>query len=112
MLRNILRRALPLALLVLASTLTASTTLAADAPTMAAAVQPGAERWTAYGYNIIAPTSMWPMLELLHSQHFDWELASASGRQTPIVWGSLPPNVFGQYTPKQNVIRLSWVLQG
>jgi hypothetical protein len=106
MLRNILSRALPLLFVVISSTLTSATvTLAADAPA-------SAERWTAYGYNISAPPSIWPMLELLHTQHFDWELSSATVRQTPIMWGSLPVNVFGQYSPKQNVVRLSWVLQG
>jgi hypothetical protein len=106
MLRNIFRRALPLIFVVLSSTLMyAPTTLAAEP----AASQ---ERWTAYGFNIIAPASIWPMLELLHAQHFDWELSSATVRQTPIMWGSLPTNIFGQYTPKQNVVRLSWVLQG
>jgi hypothetical protein len=110
MLRHIFCRALPLILLVLASTLTsATTTLAADAQ---AAAPPNAERWNAYGYNIVAPASIWPMLELLHAQHFDWELASATQRQTSLTWGSLAPNVFGLYTPKQNIIRLSWVLQG
>ena len=104
MLRTI--RSLALILVALASSLTSgATTLAADA-------MASPERWTAYGYNIIAPASIWPMFELLHTQHFDWELASATRQQTPITWGSLPPNVYGQYMPKQNVIHLSWVLQG
>jgi hypothetical protein len=54
---------------------------------------------------------MWPMLELLHQQKFDWELASASRRPTPLVWASLPAGVYGQYVPAQNVVRVSWVLQ-
>jgi hypothetical protein len=69
------------------------------------------EHWTAYGYNISAPSSMWPMLELLHKLHFDWELASAGQRPTPLVWASLPGGVYGQYAPRQNVVRVSWVLQ-
>jgi hypothetical protein len=69
------------------------------------------ERWTAYGYNVAAPPSMWPMLELLHKEHFDWELASASQRPTPLVWANLPRGVYGQYVPTQNVVRVSLVLQ-
>jgi hypothetical protein len=106
MLRNIFCRALPLLLVVLASTLTSATT------TLAAEPAASQERWTAYGYNVIAPASIWPMLELLHAQHFDWELSSATVRQTPIIWSSLPTNTYGQYVPKQNVVRLSVVLQG
>jgi hypothetical protein len=67
--------------------------------------------WTAYGFNIVAPASMWPMLELLHQQKFDWELYSAQQRPTPLVWASLPPGVYGQYVPSQNVVKVSWVLQ-
>jgi hypothetical protein len=55
---------------------------------------------------------MWPMLELLHKLHFDWELASASQRPTPLVWASLPSGVYGQYVPTLNIVRVSWVLQG
>jgi hypothetical protein len=51
------------------------------------------------------------MLELLHQQHFDWELASAGQRPTPLVWASLPNGIYGQYMPKQNVVKVSWVLQ-
>jgi hypothetical protein len=53
---------------------------------------------------------MWPMLELLHAQKFDWELASANQR-TPIQWANLPPGVYGQYSRSLNVVKLSWVLQ-
>jgi hypothetical protein len=74
-------------------------------------VPDGTERWTAYGFNVTAPSAMWPMLELLHTQHFDWELASASQRPTPLVWATLPAGVYGQYSPSQNVVKLSWVLQ-
>jgi hypothetical protein len=66
--------------------------------------------WTAYGYDIIAPASMWPMLELLHTMHFDWELTSAAQRPTPLVWSDLPTGMFGQYDRSANVIRLSNVL--
>ena len=69
------------------------------------------EHWTAYAYNITAPSSMWPMLELLHREHFDWELASASRRPTPLVWANLPPGVYGQYSSTLNVVKVSWVLQ-
>lgn len=69
------------------------------------------EHWTSYGFNITAPRSMWPMLELLHAQKFDWELASASQRPTPLVWASLPTGAYGQYSPSLNVVKLSWVLQ-
>jgi hypothetical protein len=77
--------------------------------------RPGAtsapERWTAYGFNVVAPASMWPMLELLHAQRFDWELASASQRPTQLLWANLAPGSLGQYAPTQNVIRLSGILQ-
>jgi hypothetical protein len=82
-------------------------TLASAAP--ADAIDPGA--WTAYGFNVVAPQSMWPMLELLHQQKFDWELYSAQQRPTPLVWANLPPGVYGQYVPSQNVVKVSWVLQ-
>jgi hypothetical protein len=66
--------------------------------------------WTAYGFQVTAPASMWPMLELLHGQHFDWALASAGQRPTPLAWADLPAGVFGQYDRTNNVIRLSNVL--
>jgi hypothetical protein len=69
------------------------------------------ERWTAYGFNVTAPSSMWPMLELLHKQKFDWELYSAGQKPTPIVWAALPPGSYGSYVPSQNVVKLSFVLQ-
>jgi hypothetical protein len=110
MLRKVLLQVLPIAAFVLSATVTS--TLAADEqaplpPTTTAAQ----ERWTAYGYNIVAPADMWPMLELLHRQHFDWELASASQRPTPLVWASLPPGVYGSYVPSGNVVKLSRILQ-
>ena len=58
-----------------------------------------------------APSSIWPMLELLHKQKFDWELYSAGQRPTPVVWAALPPGVYGSYVPAQNVVKLSFVLQ-
>src|SRR6266851_5581102 len=95
-----------------ADTATTPKTAAILAPLPAAApVSAAAEHWTAYGYNITAPASMWPMLELLHKQHFDWELASAGQRSTPLIWSNLPSGVYGQYVPTQNVVRVSWVLQ-
>ena len=87
-------------------------TVAILAPVPAAASIPAdAEHWTAYGFNITAPASMWPMLELLHKLHFDWELASAGQRPTPLVWASLPNGIYGQYAPRLNVVRVSWALQ-
>src|SRR5437867_1785012 len=80
--------------------------------TAAAAPSADGDHWTSYGFNVSAPVSMWPMLELLHKQHFDWELASASQRPTPLTWASLPSGVYGQYTPTLNMVRLSWLLQG
>jgi hypothetical protein len=134
MLKTFLFRALPLALLVLSSTsalafaedaaattspatamtdgATASSLLgtdAAGAPLVAASVD--TDHWTAYGFNVTAPSSMWPMLELLHKYHFDWELYSAQQRPTPILWANLPVGVYGQYVPSQNIVKVSWVLQ-
>jgi hypothetical protein len=95
-----------------ADTATPAQTTAILAPVPAAApVSADTEHWTAYGYNITAPSSMWPMLELLHKLHFDWELASAGQRPTALVWANLPSGIYGQYAPKQNVVRVSWVLQ-
>jgi hypothetical protein len=131
MLKNLLFRALPLALVVLsgssmlafaddaaaptaptdpaatAADLTA-TTVSASITTVAASDD---QHWTAYGFNITAPSSMWPMLELLHKYHFDWELYSAQQRPTPLVWAPLPAGVYGQYVPAQNIVKVSWVLQ-
>ncbi len=68
-------------------------------------------RWTAYGFNVQAPSSMWPMLELLHRSNFDWALTGASRKPTPIVWAELPRGVHGQYSSSNNLIKLSTVLQ-
>src|SRR5437763_14703 len=92
-------RALVLAVLAIGAT--AALTLA-EAP--AAALPTDGDHWTAYGFNVSAPVSMWPMLELLHKQHFDWELASASQRPTPLTWASMPSGVYGQYTPALNIV--------
>jgi hypothetical protein len=68
--------------------------------------------WTAYGFSVQAPSSMWPMLELLHRTNMDWELAGASRKPTPIAWDSqMPRGVYGQYSPSNNIIKLSTVLQ-
>jgi hypothetical protein len=70
------------------------------------------QRWTAYGFNVDAPSSMWPMLELLHRMNFDWALTAATRKATPIRWDdSLPRGIYGQYIPDSNLIRLSAVLQ-
>jgi hypothetical protein len=69
-------------------------------------------QWTAYGFNITAPASIWPSLELLHLLHFDWELASASQRPTPIVLTDLPAGAFGEYDRTANVVQLSNMLLG
>jgi hypothetical protein len=87
-----------------------SVSVFAEAPG-AAPANNDSEHWTAYGYGITAPVSIWPMLELLHRQHFDWELASAVRRPTPIVWANLPPGVYGQYSPALNVVKVSFALQ-
>src|SRR5438093_160969 len=55
---------------------------AANTPTAATPID--TEHWTNYGFTITAPSSMWPMLELLHAEKFDWELASAAQRPTPL----------------------------
>jgi hypothetical protein len=98
------------------ATPTSTTAAATPTPTSAAAATSATptatlERWTAYGFSVVAPANMWPMLELLHAQHFDWELASASRRPTPIVWSNLPTGVYGSYLTSGNVVRLSRVLQ-
>jgi hypothetical protein len=103
-----LARALTLALVVL-SALSAP---AIAAPNDGITVDGGeVEHWTAYGFNVTAPSTMWPMLELLHKQKFDWELYSAQQRPTPLVWANLPAGVYGQYVPSQNIVKVSWVLQ-
>lgn len=129
--KALLVRAIPLAALVLSTTsalafaedtvaLTPASTTSADGGSMLAAaaattqtvVTPiDTEHWNAYGFLITAPSTMWPMLELLHEQKFDWELASAAQRPTPIVWANLPHGVYGSYAPKQNVVKLSLLLQ-
>ena len=132
MLKALVWRAIPLAALALSTTsalayaddtvavapITGASVAAEAGTALVAAADPtqapaaiDADHWTAYGYNITAPASTWPMLELLHAQKFDWELASAQQRPTPIVWASLPHGVYGQYSRTQNVVRLSLVLQ-
>lgn len=106
---KLLWRALPIAL---ALVFTASPSVFADdGATLTVSTDPAPEQWTAYGFNVTAPSSMWPMLELLHKYRFDWELYSAQQRPTPILWTSLAPGVYGQYSPKLNVVRMSYVLQ-
>jgi hypothetical protein len=90
---------------------TPTQTSAPAPPPPAAAPNQDTGHWTAYGFDITAPGSMWPMLELLHKQHFDWQLYSAQQRPTPLVWADLPTGVFGQYDRSNNVIRLANVLQ-
>jgi hypothetical protein len=53
---------------------------------------------------------MFPMLEELHILQFDWELASASQRPTPLVWANLPSGVFAQYDRRANMVKLSNIL--
>jgi hypothetical protein len=88
-----------------------STAAFAEGDSTLSAASTDADHWTAYGFNITAPSTMWPMLELLHQYKFDWELYSAEQKPTPIIWANLPPHVYGQYVPSLNVVRLSFVLQ-
>ena len=122
MLTKLLCRALSLALLAITSTsamalaedqaaAAATTDAASITATQAVATTSDAEHWTAYGFNVTAPSTMWPMLELLHKEHFDWELYSAGQRPTPLVWANLPVGVYGQYVPSQNIVKVSFVLQ-
>jgi hypothetical protein len=125
MLKNLFCRALPLAILAISSSsalafaedqAAAASATSASSVVDASVVQPtvtsdDAEHWTAYGFNVTAPSSMWPMLELLHKQRFDWELYSAQQRPTPLVWANLPVGVYGQYVPSRNVVKVSFVLQ-
>ena len=99
-------------LLISASTAAAEGSSIATLPGGPGTISPISQSvWTAYGFHVVAPRDVWPMLELLHAQHFDWELYSAQQRPTPIAWASLAPGSYGQYSPVQNVVRLSWVLQ-
>lgn len=109
MLKGSTRRVLLLVLFVVACT--TAPAFAEDAAVLSTASDVDAGPWTAYGFNITAPSSMWPMFELLHKYHFDWELYSAQQRPTPVIWASLPPGVYGQYSSRLNVVRLSYVLQ-
>ncbi|HTD80386.1 MAG TPA: hypothetical protein VK898_22305, partial [Chloroflexota bacterium] len=85
MLKALLFRAIPLAALALSTTsalafaedsvaINTSTEVAADGSSMLAAAAANTptgatpidtEHWTNYGFTITAPSSMWPMLELL-----------------------------------------------
>jgi hypothetical protein len=112
MLKTLLSRAIPLAF---AATLTTAglafaepSAAAASLDDAAVSVQP---QWSAYGFHISAPHDMWPMLELLHKQGFDWELYSVQQRPTPMVWSPLANGVYGQYVPSQNVVKLSSMLE-
>ena len=102
-------RALGCTLLLVAGT--SAFAFADDGATLTASSDTAPEQWTAYGFSITAPSTMWPMLEMLHKYHFDWELYSAEQRPTPLIWSSLPPGVYGQYSPKLNFVRMSYVLQ-
>ena len=104
--KTLLSRAILLAMIVLMTT----AALAHAEPAASATVE-AQPQWTQYGFHINAPTDMWPMLELLHQYHFDWELYSIQARPTPLAWASLPAGVYGSYVPSQNVVKLSYVLQ-
>jgi hypothetical protein len=93
------------------STAPQSTGTEATVTQSAVALSTTATRWTAYGFDIDAPVSMWPMFELLHREHFDWELATASQADIPIVWAELPTGQFGQYDRANRIVRLATVLQ-
>jgi hypothetical protein len=92
---KLLCRALPLAVVALASTsvLTFAEPSGAAPQTLDAAAVDVQPQWAADGFHITAPSDMWPMLELLHTYHFDWELYSAQQRPTPLVWAPLPNGV-------------------
>jgi hypothetical protein len=113
MFRKLLYRAIPLATVALLTTsvLAYAQDPAAGAPPLAASTVDVQPQWTQYGFHIAAPTDMWPMLDLLHQYHFDWELYSIQARPTPLVWAPLPPGVYGSYVPSQNVVKLSNMLQ-
>ena len=114
MLKKLLYRAVPLATaaLLTTSTLAHAQVPAAGTPELAPSTTVVAQpQWTQYGFHIIAPTNMWPMLELLHEYHFDWELYSIQARPTPLVWAPLPNGAYGSYVPSQNVVKLSSMLQ-
>jgi hypothetical protein len=110
MLEKLLYRAVPLAAVALLTTsvLAYAEPAAAPAPDLSASTTVDAQpQWTQDGFHIAAPTNMWPMLELLHEYHFDWELYSIQARPTPLEWAALPSGVYGQYLPSQNVVKLS-----
>ncbi|MBV9896694.1 MAG: hypothetical protein JO020_21220 [Chloroflexi bacterium] len=109
---KLLWRALPLAFATLfASSALAFAEPAAAPPALDSAAVDVQPQWTAYGFHITAPTDMWPMLEMLHAYHFDWELYSAQDRPTPLTWAPLPNGVYGQYVPSKNILKLSSMLQ-
>jgi|SRR5579859_526435 len=104
---KLLGRALPLAALAVFASCVVAFAEPANAPP-SVDVQP---QWTDYGFHITAPQDVWPMLELLHQYHFDWELYSLEQRPTPVVWSPLASGVYGQYSPSLNVVKLSSMLQ-
>ena len=118
MFRSLARGILLAAIVAVACTTSVAFAAAIDTPTSGAVLAasqpvaaPEASRWTAYSFNIQAPSSMWPMLELLHRTTFDWALSGATRRQTPIVWADLPRGNYGQYSSSANQIKLSTALQ-
>src|SRR5438105_3961337 len=126
MLKALLFRAIPIAALALSTTsalafaedsvaINTSTQVAADgssmlvaaaADTQAAAAPIDTEHWTNYGFTITAPSTMWPMLELLHTEKFDWELPSGAQRPKAFLWANLPEGVYGEYCPTENGVAL------
>lgn len=104
---KLLSRALPFALVAVFATSVVAFAEPAAAP-QTTEVQ---AQWTDYGFHITAPQDVWPMLEILHQYHFDWELYSLQQRPTAVVWSPLPNGVYGQYSASLNVVRLSSMLQ-
>lgn len=100
-----------LAAVVFAALASCSVASAEGQPMATSTSVPVTTHWTADGFDVVAPASMWPQLDLLHSLHFDWELASAAQRPTPLIWSDLPIGVFGRYDRSNNVVALSNVLR-
>jgi PilZ domain-containing protein len=67
--------------------------------------------WSAYGYTIPAPKSLWPALEVLRARGYDWALDALNARPLRLTFTPLAPHISGVYGQSDDSIRLAAPLE-
>lgn len=83
----------------------------AHQPVANVAGRPDTGRWTAYGYDLAAPASMWPALELLHTRGYGWVPRTLQDARARVAWGALPADLWGSYTSARNEVVLDQLIE-